>query len=135
MKTLEISVFWDKSEERLIHMSRLLAASDVNLRSVTVNEVNEQRFLRIIVEKPDIAAHILNDAGFQVLETTVLSVVLDDRPGAMTEVLELFAKESIKPEYFYSIRSGGNKMAEIIFKVDDPDRGEILLKKTGYSSR
>ena len=133
MKTLEISVVSENSGESLIRISRLLAGGNVNLMAVTVTEVNQQQILKIIVEHPDIAAHILKDAGFQVEKTTVLAIALDDRPGAMAEVLELLAKNSIRPEYLYSILSGHEKMADIIFKVNDPDKGESLLKKSGYS--
>jgi len=133
MKTLEISVVSENSGESLIRISRLLAGGNVNLMAVTVTEVNQQQILKIIVEHPDIAAHILKDAGFQVEKTTVLAIALDDRPGAMAEVLELLAKNSIRPEYLYSILSGREKMADIIFKVNDPDKGESLLMKSGYS--
>jgi hypothetical protein len=133
MKTLEISVVSENSGESLIRISRLLAGGNVNLMAVTVTEVNQQQILKIIVEHPDIAAHILKDAGFQVEKTTVLAIALDDRPGAMAEVLELLAKNSLRPEYLYSILSGREKMADIIFKVNDPDKGESLLMKSGYS--
>jgi hypothetical protein len=134
MKTLEISVISGNSDESLIRISRLLAGGNVNLRAVTFTEVNQQQILKIIVGRPEIAVHILKDAGYEVHETTVLAVALDDRPGAMVEMLELLAKSSIRPEYLYSILSDREKMADIIFKVKDTDGGESLLMKSGYSS-
>lgn len=133
MKMLEISVIVDNSGESLIRISRLLGAANVNLKAVTVCTNDQQQMVRLIVEKPDIAVHILKDAGFQTQETTVLAIALDDRPGAMAEVLELLGRNSLRPEYLYSILSGRDKMADLIFKVADPDTGESLLKKFGYS--
>jgi hypothetical protein len=127
MKMLEISVIMDNSGESLIRISRLLGAANVNLKAVTVCTTGEQQMVKLIVEKPDMAVHILKDAGFQARETTVLAIALDDRPGAMAELLEILGKNALRPEYLYSILSGRDNMADIVFKVDDPEAGESLL--------
>lgn len=134
MKTLEISVIMDNTGENLIRISRILGAANVNLKAVTVCTADQQQMVRLIVEKPEIAVHILKDAGFQAQEATVLAIALDDRPGAMAELLEILGKNALRPEYLYSILSGRDKMADIIFKVNDPDAGEELLTKFGYSA-
>lgn len=134
MKTLEISVTVDNSGESLVRISRLLGAANVNMKAVSVCQSDKQQMIRLIVERPEIAVHILKDAGFQVKETTVLAIALDDRPGAMAEILELLGRNSLNPEYLYSILSGRDKMADIIFKLSDPDTGESLLTKFGYSA-
>ena len=132
MKVKQISVFMENKNGRLADITRLLAAKDVSLRAVTIADTADFGILRLIVKNPDFARDILLEAGFTARETDVLAVALDDRPGALAEVMELFEKNKVNIEYLYSVLAGKSGKADVVFKVQDLDRGQAILKENGY---
>ena len=117
---------------RLAEITRLLATAGVNLRAVTIADTADFGILRLIVANPQDTRALLLDAGFTARETEVLAVAMDDRPGALAEVMELFDANGVNIEYLYSILAGQGENADVIFKVEDLDKGQSLLKKNGY---
>jgi hypothetical protein len=133
MKTTQISVFMENKNGRLAEITKLLAAKDVSLRAVTIADTADFGILRLIVKDPDHARDVLVEAGFTAKETEVLAVAMADEPGALAEVMELFEKHEVNIEYLYSIMAGKGDKADIVFKVEDLDRGEKILKDAGYT--
>ena len=117
---------------RLADITRLLASKNVSLRAVTIADTADFGILRLIVQNPDFARDVLVEAGFTARETEVLAVAMDDRPGALAEVMELFEKNKVNIEYLYSVLAGKNGKADVVFKVQDLERGQALLKENGY---
>ncbi len=132
MKVTQISVFMENKNGRLAEVTRLLAAKNISLRAVTIADTADFGILRLIVNEPDRTRDVLLEAGFTARETDVLAVAMDDKPGALAEVMELFEKNNVNIEYLYSILAGKGGKADIVFRVEDLERGQALLKEHGY---
>ncbi len=132
MKVTQISVFMENKNGRLAEITRLLASKNISLRAVTIADTADFGILRLLVKDPDYARDVLLEAGFTAKETEVLAVAMDDKPGALAEVMELFEKNKVNIEYLYSILAGKGDKADVVFKVEDLERGESLLKQNGY---
>ena len=132
MKTTQISVFMENKNGRLAEITRLLALKNVSLRAVTIADTADFGILRLIVKDPDYARDVLLEAGFTAKETEVLAVAMDDRPGALAEVMELFEQNNVNIEYLYSILAGDGGKADVVFKVEDLEKGQTILRKNGY---
>lgn len=133
MKTNQISVFMENKNGRLAEITKLLAAKNISLRAVTIADTADFGILRLIVKNPDYARDVLLEAGFTAKETKVLAVAMEDEPGSLAKVMELFEENTVNIEYLYSIMAGKGGMADVVFKVEDLDRGEKLLKEAGYT--
>ncbi len=133
MKTNQISVFMENKNGRLAEITKLLAAKGVSLRAVTIADTADFGILRLIVKDPDHARDVLLEAGFTAKETQVLAVAMDDEPGALAKVMDLFEQNEVNIEYLYSIMAGKGGMADIVFKVQDLGKGERILKDAGYT--
>ena len=132
MKVTQISVFMENKNGRLAEITRLLASKNISLRAVTIADTADFGILRLLVKDPDYARDVLLEAGFTAKETEVLAVAMDDKPGALAEIMELFEKNQVNIEYLYSILAGKGDKADVVFKVEDLERGESLLKQNGY---
>ena len=133
MKVTQISVFMENKNGRLAEITKLLASKGISLRAVTIADTADFGILRLIVKDPDRTRDVLLEAGFTARETEVLAVAMDDKPGALAEVMELFEKNNVNIEYLYSILAGKGGMADIVFRVEDLERGQALLKENGYN--
>jgi len=133
MKTTQISVFMENKNGRLAEITRLLADNGISLKAVTIADTADFGILRLIVKDPDRTRDVLLDAGFTARETDVLAVALEDTPGALADVMKLFEENQVNIEYLYSILAGNGGKADIVFKVEDLEKGQAILKENGYT--
>ena len=72
-------------------------------------------------------------AGFTTRQTAVAAVEIEDKPGSLAALMELFQKSGINIEYLYASLEGSQGKAVVIFKLEDNDKGFELLKKSGLT--
>ncbi len=134
MTIKQISVFLENTAGRLAEVARLLGDDDINCRAISIADTADFGILRIIVNKPDEALKILEKNGFTAKVTEVLGIEIDDKPGSLSEIMEIFNKTSINIEYLYATLEGKEGKAVIIFKIADIKRGEKILKENNLKT-
>jgi len=127
----QISVFLENTTGRLCEVTRTLAKAGINLRALNIADTAEFGILRIIVDKTDEAADILNKAGFTIKITMVAAVEIEDKPGSLDKLMVMIQKFGINIEYLYASLGGNSGKAVVIFKLEDQDKGFALLEKSG----
>ena len=137
----QISVFLENTTGRLPEVTKTLAKAGINLRAINIADTADFGILRMIVDKTDEAANVLNAAGFTIKMTSVAAVEIDDKPGSLDKLIVMIQKFGINIEYLYaslggsasseSGASGGSGKAVVIFKLEDHEKGFALLEKSG----
>jgi len=127
----QISVFLENTTDRLCDVTQTLAKAGVNLRAINIADTADFGILRIVADKTDEAVNALSAAGFTTRQTTVAAVEIEDKPGSLASLLELFLGSGINIAYLYSSLEGGDGKAVVIFKLEDHDKGFEILKKSG----
>jgi hypothetical protein len=127
----QISVFLENTTGRLCEVTKTLAKAGINLRAINIADTADFGILRIIVDKTEEAADVLNAAGFTVKMTTVAAVEIDDKPGSLDALIEMIQKSGINIEYLYASLGGNSGKAVVIFKLEDHEKGFALLEKSG----
>jgi hypothetical protein len=127
----QISVFIENTTGRLCEVTKTLAKAGINLRAINIADTAEWGILRLIVDKTEEAARVLNEAGFTIKMTTVAAVEIDDKPGSLDKLVMMFQKSGINIEYLYASLGGNSGKAVVIFKLEDHDKGFVLLEKSG----
>jgi hypothetical protein len=131
MQIKQISVFLENNAGRLAEVTRVLAKAGINLRAIAIADTADFGILRIIVDKEEEAVKALGEAGFTIRETRVAAVEINDKPGGLAEVMELFQKHNINIEYLYASLEGKEGKAVVIFKMEDIDQGLAIVKEHG----
>ncbi len=75
---------------RLAEVTRILAEGDICLKAMTIADTADFGILRIISEQPEKTLELLQKNNFTARVTEVIGVRLDDKPGALHEVMEIF---------------------------------------------
>jgi len=127
----QISVFLENTTGRLCEVTQTLAKAGVNLRAISIADTADFGILRIIADKTDEAVNVLSSAGFTTRQTTVAAVEIEDKPGSLASLIELFRESGINIEYLYASLEGGDGKAVVIFKLEDHEKGFEILKKSG----
>jgi hypothetical protein len=133
MEIKQISVFLDNTAGRLGEVTRVLAKGEINIRAISIADTADFGILRLIVNKCDGALKALNDASFTTRVTDVVAVEIEDKPGSLAEVMELFGKTMVNIEYLYASLEGKTGKAVVIFKLADHQKGLQIIKENGLT--
>ena len=131
MAVRQISVFMENKVGPLAEITTLLAQHQINMRALSVAETQDFGILRIIVEEPEKAEQVLKDNQIIFRESSVLAVLMEDRPGSMAAVVDLLAQAGIPVEYAYAFITRQADNACLILKVKEDEAAEALLEKEG----
>lgn len=134
MLVKQLSVFIENKTGGLAPIIDALGKNDVDISALSLADTAEYGILRIIVNKPDKAKEILNELGIIVKITEVLTVAMDDTPGGLSKILEIFAKNDINVDYMYAFVGTVTNKALMVVKVSDSDLAFSALSKAGIAT-
>lgn len=129
----QITVFLENKAGALLNVTKLLSENKVDLRAINIAETADYGLLRLITADNAAAEKVLKAENLIFTETPVLAVAIDDKPGALSSVLEVLAKENIDLHYMYSIFGNKNAKAYMIMQLQDVDKATELLKQNGMT--
>ena len=131
MSIEQISVFLENTTGRICEVTKTLAQAGINLRAISIADTADFGILRLIADKTDDAVQALVAAGFTTRKTAVAAVEIEDKPGSLANLMELFQNTGINIEYLYASLEGTQGKAVVIFKLEDNEKGFDILKKNG----
>jgi len=130
----QISVFLENTTGRLSEVTKTLAKAGINLRAISIADTADFGILRIIVDKTNEAVEVLNTAGFTTRQTDVVAVEIEDKPGSLAKLMELFQQSQINIEYLYASLEGQVGKAVVIFKLENHEEGYKILSANGLKT-
>ncbi len=128
--TTQFSVFLVNKPGVLAQVTKALADAKVNIIAMTFVDSQEHGVLRIVVEEPAGARQVLKKLNLPVTETEVLSLELNNNPGALADVAGLLGKNHININYAYVSSGAPGGRTTGIFKVNDMKKAQQVLKAT-----
>jgi hypothetical protein len=133
MAIQQISVFLENTTGRLGEVTRVLAQANINIRAISIADTADFGILRLIVDRCDDAVKALNDGGFTTRQSNVAAVEIDDSPGSLARVMELFQRSQVNIEYLYASLEGQTGKAVVIFKLEDHEKGLKIVHDHGLA--
>jgi hypothetical protein len=133
MQIKQISVFLENNAGRLGEVTRVLAKAGINIRAISIADTADFGILRLIVDKSQEAVKALTEAGFTTRISDVVAVEINDSPGSLAQVMELFQKSQVNIEYLYASLEGKTGKAVVIFKMENFEKGLKLVEENGLS--
>lgn len=125
----QISIFLENKKGQLSEITGVLAESNINISAMNIAETADYGLLRLIVNDTDKALEALKSAGFITHVSDVVSVMVPDEPGGLHNILIKLADADINIKYMYSVFSLTDGQARLIFKVEDCEKAERILKE------
>ncbi len=131
MKVKQISVFLENRKGRLHEALRVLSKNSINIRALSIADTSDFGILRLIVPEPDRAKQVLAKENFTVKENDVIAVEVKDKPGGLSEVLNVLDEASINVEYIYAFVEKKGKEAIVVLRTENIPEGIKALQKAG----
>ena len=127
----QISVFLENTTGRLGDVTGTLAKAEINIRAISIADTAEFGILRLIVDDYERAIKALNAKGFTTRVSDVVAVEIEDNPGSLAKVMQLFQNLKINIEYLYASLEGKTGKAVVVFKLEDHTKGMQIIKENG----
>ncbi len=131
MKTKQISVFVDNRPGRLASVAGVLREEKIDIRAISMADAPDFGIFRIVVEDWERGRAALKRAGFVTEVSDVIAVAVEDRPGGLADILEVFAEHQLNVEYMYAFLTERNGRAILFFRFEDTDRAVEALRAAG----
>ncbi len=130
MKLKQITVAIENSPARLYDVTRALGDAGINLRALNLVDTGLFGQLRLLVSNVQAARQILMKLQMPARVDEVVAAELEDRPGALADVLKHLLEADVKVIYTYAF-VGASSGAVMIFRFDDNDRAIKVLRDHG----
>jgi hypothetical protein len=106
-----------------------LAQSKINIKGIYVENLVDHSAVRIIVDDPARATHLLGASGVLVFENEVVAVAAENKPGVLVAIARRLGAARVNIDYMYGSTPERGK-ATIFLRVNNVKRAQEALK--GY---
>ena len=100
----------------------------INISAFTVADTSEFGVLRLVVDNPEEAFRILKERHFSVRTTDVLLVNSSNKPGALSQLLNILSEEGIFIEYLYAFTMNDDN-AVFVVRPTNVEKCHTVLEK------
>ena len=104
-----------------------LAADRVNIYGLTISDTVDHAVVRMVVSDTRKALAIFESRGTLVVETEVIMIENDNKPGSLSRIAKALASHKINIEYAYLASMPTAKRGLLILRVQDPRKVLKLL--------
>jgi hypothetical protein len=112
----QLSVFIENKAGELSDFTDVLSKNSISIKSILLADSIDFGLVRVIVDNPEKAKAVLEDAGFSVRFTDVFGVKIDDVVGSFDRVIKALSKAKINIQYTYSFYESNTGI--FIFSVE-----------------
>ena len=134
MNTIQqISVFVENKQGSLTAVTTALYENQIDMRALNLADTSDFGILRLIVNKPEEACKVIQNAGYIVSMTPVVGAKVDDTPGGLAKAMCAIVDAGLNIEYMYAFVNREPNCANVIFRTDDNERCIAALQNAGVT--
>ncbi|MCR5151034.1 MAG: ACT domain-containing protein [Clostridiales bacterium] len=133
MAVTQLSVFLENRPGMLDKTVAAITAAGINIRALSLADTKDFGILRMIVS--DIEKTKAAVSGDTVIkETHVIAIGMDDKSGALNNILRILSADGINIEYVYAFTGAVRGKAYVVLRVDDVGHAEKTLSANGIET-
>jgi len=130
----EVTAYLENKPGRLAKICSALAHEKIDVRALSVMDTADRSVLRLVTNDLEPTKRVLTSLGTKFEVGEVLSVQMDNRPGALARVLERLAEEHINIEYAYVSTATDPGRCLGMFHTSNPKRALQVLQEAPTTS-
>ena len=117
-KGTQLTVYIDNRKGTLSALATFLGKHGVNIYGLTLADTEGHGYARLIVDDPEKARQLVEDAGELVAAREVLLIRVANEPGELARMLEALAAHNLNIEYGYSAGGPGDEKGLVLVPSD-----------------
>jgi len=123
----QFSVCLPNQPGELAKLCGVLRQAKVNIVAGSVTDASDACIVRLICDKPAVAARALKRKKVAVMARKVVAVSLPNSPGGLEQAAKKLARAGINIDYMYGTTHPGCDEAVVVFAVSDPRKAAKAL--------
>jgi len=131
----QVSVFTDNRPGTLSRITRALDKRGITILALAAWGETDHGVVRMVVDHPRQALHLLGEHGMIATEAKVLAVELPAGPGTLNKVAGLLGRKGVNVDYAYGSDPSGDGGGVLMIKVDDLPAAERAIKESALFKR
>ena len=131
----QLSIYAENRKGTMQHITEILKNADVNILGSVTNDSAEYGIIRMVVSEAGRAVEALTKEGYLCRTTEVIGVQIQDRPGALDDLLKALYNSNVDVNYLYLSFDRDSAMPIIVLHTDDIMEVEACLAAKGFSCK
>jgi len=123
----QLALFLENSPGTLAKVCDALAEAKINIYAMSITDSVDHAIVRLVLSDPQRALFIFEAHGTLVIETDVLMIENDNRPGSLSKIAKLLSAKKVNIEYAYLASMPTAKRGLLIMRVSDPKKAQKVL--------
>jgi len=129
MKIVEqLALFLHNKPGTLAAVCDALAEARINIYGLSIADTVDHAVVRMVVSDTRRALHIFESYGTLAIESEVLMIENENRPGMLSRIASALGDKKINIEYAYLASQPSAKKGLLIMRVNDPRKALRILK-------
>ena len=125
----QLSVFLANKPGMLADVCDELAKAEINIFALTISDTADHSVVRMVVSDHEKALQIFEERGVLTVESKVLLIENNNKPGSLAKISKKLAKAKINIEYAYLATGPSAKTGLLVLRVDDTKKALKVLHK------
>lgn len=123
----QLAIFLENRPGTLARLCQALNQAKINIDAISTGDTVDHNVVRLLVRDTKKALRIFEEHGSLVVETEVLVVDADNKPGGLAEIAEALAAAKINIEYCYGSTSSVSKQGSLVLRVSNSRKALKVL--------
>ena len=124
----QLAVFLANRPGALARVCEALAKAEINIHALATSDTVDHSVVRMVVSDPTKALMLLGEAGVLALESDVLMIETENRPGVLAKIAERLGQVEVNIEYAYLAASPKAAKGLIILRPSDIEKAQSALR-------
>ncbi|MHB8521733.1 MAG: ACT domain-containing protein [Limisphaerales bacterium] len=125
--TKQLALFLENRPGTLARVCDALSAAKINIFAISTSDTVDHSVIRMVVSDPRKALFVFEEHGSLVVESDVLMIEGDNKPGSLARIAYKLAGAKINIEYAYCATSPNAKKGLLIVRVSNPKKALKIL--------
>ena len=117
--TTQLALFLDNRPGTLARMCETFSAAKINIYAITTSDTIDHSVVRMVVSDPRRALLLCEEHGTLVVETEVLMIQGDNKPGSLARIAHKLAAAKVNIEYAYCATPPDAKKGLLILRTSN----------------
>jgi hypothetical protein len=123
--TAQLALFLDNRPGTLARLCEALAEAKINIYAISTSDTVDHSVIRMVVSDSRKALLLFEERGTLVVESDVVMVEGDNRPGALAKIAQKLGDNGVNIEYCYCATPPDAKKGLLVLRLSD---GKKALK-------
>jgi hypothetical protein len=124
---IQLALFLDNKPGTLARVCEALAEAKINIHAISTSDTVDHAVVRMVVSDPRQALLLFEEHGTLVVDTDVLLVEGDNRPGSLARIAHKLAEARVNIEYLYGSTGVDVKKGLLVLRVSDTKKALKVL--------